>query len=285
MPVLPSYVSGSWVTPDGDGTPVLDAVTGDEVARLSTRGIDMAAALEHGRRVGGPALRELGFGRRAALLKALGSMLREHREELYDLSLHAGSTRYDARFDVDGGIGVLLTYASKGSAHCPTVTSHHGAVEPLGKGGTFLGQHIWTPLRGVACISTRSTSRVWGPLEKLAPSLLAGVPSLVKPASQTAYITHRMVELIVESGLLPEGALQLITGSAGDLLDHLTEQDLVGFTGSAATAAKLRTHPGVVGNSVRFTAEADSLNCSILGPDAEPGTPGSTSTSRAWSPR
>ena len=274
MAVLSSYVRGRWVTPAGDGLVVSDAVTGQEVARLSTAGIDMAAALDYGRTVGGPALRTLTFHQRAALLKALASYLREHREELYALSARSGATKGDSMFDVDGGFGVLFSYASKGRRELPSDTVLlDGAIEPLGKGGTFLGQHIWTPLQGVAVQINAFNFPVWGPLEKLAPAFLAGVPSLIKPASPTAYITHRLVELIVESGLLPDGTLQLITGSAGDLLDHLTEQDLVGFTGSAGTARKLRTHPGVVANGVRFTGEADSLNCSILGPDAVPGTP------------
>lgn len=274
MAVLSSYVRGRWVTPAGDGLVVSDAVTGQEIARLSTAGIDMAAALDYGRTVGGPALRTLTFHQRAALLKALASYLREHREELYALSARSGATKGDSMFDVDGGFGVLFSYASKGRRELPSDTVLlDGAIEPLAKGGTFLGQHIWTPLQGVAVQINAFNFPVWGPMEKLAPAFLAGVPSLIKPASPTAYITHRLVELIVESGLLPDGTLQLITGSAGDLLDHLTEQDLVGFTGSAGTARKLRTHPGVVANGVRFTGEADSLNCSILGPDAVPGTP------------
>lgn len=274
MPVLPSFVSGSWTVPDGEGTPMLDAVTGVEVGRLSTTGIDLAAALEYGRQVGGPALRALTFHQRAALLKALALSLREHREQLYALSARTGATRNDSMFDVDGGIGVLLSYASKGRRELPaTGMILDGQVEPLGRGGTFLGQHIWMPLQGVAVQINAFNFPVWGPLEKFAPAFLAGVPSLIKPASQTGYVTHRLVELIVESGLLPDGAVQLIAGSAGDLLDHLTEQDLVGFTGSAATAQKLRSHPVVVANSIRFTAEADSLNCSILGPDAVPGSP------------
>jgi oxepin-CoA hydrolase/3-oxo-5,6-dehydrosuberyl-CoA semialdehyde dehydrogenase len=254
---------------------MLDAVTGEEIARLSTAGVDMASALAHGRGVGGPALRELTFAQRAALLKALGSFLREQREELYALSARTGATLGDSKFDIDGGIGVVLTYASKGKRELPAGSSVilDGPAEPLGKGGTFLGQHIWTPLQGVAVQINAFNFPVWGPLEKFAPAFLAGVPSLIKPASPTAYLTHRLVELIVESGLLPDGSVQLIAGSPGDLFDHLTEQDLVGFTGSASTAAKLRTHPTVVANAVRFTAEADSLNCSILGPDAEPGTP------------
>jgi oxepin-CoA hydrolase / 3-oxo-5,6-dehydrosuberyl-CoA semialdehyde dehydrogenase len=274
MTLLRSYVGGAWVAPAGDGRPAFDAVTGEEVARVSSAGIDMAAALEYGRRTGGPALRELTFHQRAALLKSLGSMLREHREELYALSARAGSTLYDARFDVDGGLGVLLSYASKARRELPNDTVYtEGAAEPLGRGGQFLGQHILTPLHGVAVQINAFNFPVWGPLEKFAPAFIAGMPSLVKPASQTAYLTARLVELIAASGLLPDGSLQLVCGGAGDLLDHLGEQDLVAFTGSAATARTLRAHPAVVARSVRFNAEADSLNCSILGPDAGPGTP------------
>jgi oxepin-CoA hydrolase/3-oxo-5,6-dehydrosuberyl-CoA semialdehyde dehydrogenase len=274
MPLLRSYVAGSWFTPAEQGAPLHDAVTGDELARVSSAGVDFAAALEYGRRVGGPALRELTFHQRAALLKAVGSLLRENRDELYALSTRTGATRADAKFDVDGGFGVLLGYASKARRELPNEPVYvEGAVEPLSKGGTFVGQHILTSLRGVAVQINAFNFPVWGPLEKFAPAFLAGVPSLVKPASQTAYLTARVVELIVESGLLPEGTVQFVAGSAGDLLDHLNEQDLVSFTGSASTAAKLRTHPTIVSRAVRFNAEADSLNCSILGPDAGPGTP------------
>ena len=273
MALLRSYVGGDWVVPDGDGRPVFDAVTGEEIARVSSAGIDMAAALGYGRATGGPTLRELTFHQRAALLKSLGAALREHRDELYALSARAGSTLYDARFDVDGGIGVLLSYASKARRELPNDTVYvEGAAEPLGKGGQFLGQHILTPLRGVAVQINAFNFPVWGPLEKFAPAFIAGMPSLVKPASQTAYLTARLVELMTGSGLLPEGSLQLVCGGAGDLLDHVSEQDLVAFTGSAATARMLRAHPAVVARSVRFNAEADSLNCSILGPDAGPGT-------------
>jgi oxepin-CoA hydrolase/3-oxo-5,6-dehydrosuberyl-CoA semialdehyde dehydrogenase len=273
MPVLHSYVSGQWTAP-ADGRPVLDAVTGDEVARISSAGIDMGAALDYGRRVGGPALRALTFHDRAALAKAAGSMLREHREELYALSARTGATLGDSKFDIDGGIGVLLGYASKARRELPNDTVYpEGAVEPLGRGGQFVGQHILTSRHGVAVQINAFNFPVWGPLEKLAPALIAGVPTLIKPASQTAYLTARLVELIIGSGILPEGALQLVCGSAGDLLDHLGEQDLLGFTGSASTARQLRAHPNVAARSVRFNAEADSLNCSILGPDATPGTP------------
>ncbi|HUA30048.1 MAG TPA: phenylacetic acid degradation bifunctional protein PaaZ [Streptosporangiaceae bacterium] len=273
MVVLRSYVGGRWQAPD-DGRPILDAVTGAEVVRVSSDGVDMAAALEYGRAVGGPALRALTFHERAALAKAVGGMLREHREELYALSARAGSTLNDSKFDVDGGIGALLGYASKAKRELPNEHVYvEGPVEPLGRGGQFIGQHVLTPLLGVAVQINAFNFPVWGPLEKLAPALIAGVPSLIKPASQTAYLTERLVELIIESGLLPDGALQLVCGGAGDLLDHLTEQDLLGFTGSASTARMLRVHPAVAGRSVRFNAEADSLNCSILGPDAGPGTP------------
>src|SRR6266516_8202041 len=222
MALLRSYVGGAWVTPAGDGRPAFDAVTGEEVARVSSAGIDMAAALEYGRRTGGPALRALTFHQRAALLKSLGAALREHREELYALSARAGSTLYDARFDVDGGIGVLLSYASRARRELPDDTVYvEGAAEPLGKGGQFLGQHICVPLHGVAVQINAFNFPVWGQLEKLAPAFLAGVPSVIKPASATAYLTHRLVELIAESGLLPAGSVQLICGGAGDLLDHL----------------------------------------------------------------
>jgi oxepin-CoA hydrolase / 3-oxo-5,6-dehydrosuberyl-CoA semialdehyde dehydrogenase len=273
MSILRSYTEGQWRTPSDEGVPLRDAVTGDEVARISSAGIDMAGALRYGRSVGGPALRELTFHQRAALLKSLGSHLREYRPELYELSARTGATRGDSKFDVDGGIGVLASYASKGRRELPNDTVYiDGAVEPLGKSGSFVGQHIATPLHGVAVQINAFNFPVWGPLEKLAPAFIAGVPSLIKPASQTAYLTARLVEAIVASGLLPDGSIQLICGGAGDLLDHLTEQDLVSFTGSASTARRLRTHPVVVANAVRFNAEADSLNLSALGPDAAAGS-------------
>jgi oxepin-CoA hydrolase / 3-oxo-5,6-dehydrosuberyl-CoA semialdehyde dehydrogenase len=271
--MLRNYVGGRWHTASVEGTPLYDAVTGEEVARISSDGVDVAAALDYGRRVGGPGLRELTFHQRAALLKALGSHLREHRDELYALSAKTGATLGDSKFDVDGGIGVLFAYSSKGRRELPNDTVYvDGGGEPLSKSGAFVGQHIATPLRGVAVQINAFNFPVWGPLEKFAPAFLAGVPSLVKPASQTAYLSEKLVELMVGSGLLPEGSLQLVCGSAGDLLDHVTGQDLVSFTGSASTAQKLRAHPVIVRNSVRFNAEADSLNCSILGPDATAGT-------------
>jgi oxepin-CoA hydrolase / 3-oxo-5,6-dehydrosuberyl-CoA semialdehyde dehydrogenase len=273
MVVLRSYVNGSWFTPTGEGAPLYDAVTGDEVARISSAGIDMAAALEYGRQVGGPAIRQLTFHERASALKSLAGALRGHRDELYQLSAHTGATRRDGVFDVDGGLGVLFSYSSKGRRELPNDTIYvEGPVEPLGKGGQFVGQHVYTSRTGVAVQINAFNFPVWGPLEKFAPAFLAGMPSLVKPASPTAYVTERLVALILDTGLVPEGALQLVCGSARDLLDHLTEQDTVSFTGSASTAHQLRAHPMIVARSVPFTAEADSLNCSILGPDAVAGT-------------
>jgi oxepin-CoA hydrolase/3-oxo-5,6-dehydrosuberyl-CoA semialdehyde dehydrogenase len=273
MVVLRSYVNGSWFTPTGEGAPLYDAVTGDEVARISSAGIDTASALEYGRQVGGPAIRQLTFHERASALKSLAGALRGHRDELYQLSVHTGATRRDGVFDVDGGLGVLFSYSSKGRRELPNDTIYvEGPVEPLGKGGQFVGQHVYTSRTGVAVQINAFNFPVWGPLEKFAPAFLAGMPSLVKPASPTAYVTERLVALILDTGLMPEGALQLVCGSARDLLDHLTEQDTVSFTGSASTARQLRAHPNVIARSVPFTAEADSLNCSILGPDAVAGT-------------
>ena len=277
MNLLRSYVGDQWHTPAGDGTPVYDAVTGEEIARASSAGIDMAAALHHARTVGGLALRSLTFHQRAALLADLASYLRGHREELYALSARTGATLFDSKFDIDGGINVLRSYADRGQRELPSGDERlvyvEGPQENLSRDGSFLGGHICTPLLGAAVQINAYNFPVWAPLEKLAPAVLAGVPSLIKPATPTCHLTSRLIELIVQSGLLPPGSLQYICGSAGDLLDHLTAQDLVSFTGSAATAERLRTHPAVVRHSVRFNAEADSVNCSILGPDATAGTP------------
>ncbi|HXT89130.1 MAG TPA: aldehyde dehydrogenase family protein, partial [Trebonia sp.] len=212
MAVVRSYIEGRWYAPDA-GTPVYDAVTGETVAEVSSEGIDFGAALAYGRQVGGPALRELTFHERAELAKAVGQLLRKHRDELYELSYRTGATLYDSKFDIDGGIGVLLSYASKAKRELPNDrVIVEGPPEQLGKEGDFLGQHLLTPRHGVAVQVNAFNFPVWGPLEKLAPALIAGVPSLIKPATQTSYLTARMVELLIDGEILPDGALQLVCG-------------------------------------------------------------------------
>ncbi|WP_140849232.1 phenylacetic acid degradation bifunctional protein PaaZ [Paracoccus sp. FO-3] len=271
---LESYVCGCWTPGSQPGQTLLDAATGEPVAVIDSTGIDFAAALAHGREAAGPRLRAMSFHERAGMLKALGLALMAQKEEFYAESLHTGATRTDGWVDIEGGIGTMLTFASKARRELPNArVLTDGDVEPLSKDGSFSAQHILTPLHGVAVHINAFNFPIWGMLEKIAPTLLAGMPCLVKPASQTAYLTELMVRRIVETGILPEGALQLICGSVGDLLDHVTEQDAVTFTGSAWTGRKLKTHPAVIANSVRFTMEADSLNAAILGPDAVAGTP------------
>ncbi|GAA2153374.1 phenylacetic acid degradation bifunctional protein PaaZ [Actinomadura napierensis] len=272
--LLESYAAGRWFRDAGDGEPLLDAATGEEVARFSRRGPDVAAMVRHGREVGGPALRALTFHERAALLKALAKHLMAGKEELYALSVRTGATARDTAVDVDGGIGTLFSYASKGVRELPNHTVVlDGGVERLGKGGTFVGQHLYASRPGVAVQINAFNFPVWGMLEKLAPAFLAGLPSIVKPAGQTAYLTELAVRQIVESQILPEGALQLLAAGPDGLLDALTVQDSVAFTGSARTAGILRRHPNVLDGSVALGVEADSLNCSILGPDVRPDDP------------
>jgi oxepin-CoA hydrolase/3-oxo-5,6-dehydrosuberyl-CoA semialdehyde dehydrogenase len=271
--MLQSYLVGDWYSAPDDGRALLDASTGDEVARISGQAVDYAAALEYARTIGGPALRKLTFHQRAGLLKALGKHLTERVPEFHELSTRTGATARDSTFDVDGGISVLFVYGSKGTRELPD--GHvlpDGDIELIGKGGTFGVRHVHVPVRGAAVQINAFNFPVWGMLEKLAPAVLAGVPSVVKPASQTAYLTERVFREVVESGLLPEGSVQLACARPDGLLDALTGQDLLSVTGSAATARSLRTHPAVAGSAVRFNAEADSLNCSILGPDAVAGT-------------
>ena len=271
--LLESHVAGRWRTPEDEGTPLLDAATGDEVARLSTRPVPAGEALRHARAVGGPALRALTFPERAALLKAVGTHLIAVKDDFLELSYATGATRRDAAIDLDGGFGTLLAYASRGRRELPGGTVLvDGPVEQLGRGGTFVGRHVMTPLRGAAVQVNAYNFPVWGMLEKLAPALLAGVPSVVKPAPQTAYLTEAVVRSVVDAGLLPDGVLQLLVGGVEGLLDELDGQDLLSVTGSAQTARRLRAHPAVVERGVRFTAEADSLNGAVLGLDAGPGT-------------
>lgn len=270
---LQSYIEGAWRKGNGEGRPVLDAATGAVHALIGAEGLDMAAALDWGRAVGGPALRRYTTHERAMMLKAVGQKLMEQKADFHAESLHTGATPRDALPDIEGGIGTLLTFASKARKELPNArVIPEGPVEVLSKDGSFVGQHVLTPMLGVAVHINAFNFPVWGMLEKIAPALIAGMPCLVKPASGTAYLTELVVRRILDMGILPEGALQVLCGSVGDLLDHVTEQDVVTFTGSAATGRKLRSHPAIVQNSVRFTMEADSLNASILAPDAGPGT-------------
>ncbi|WP_299130177.1 phenylacetic acid degradation bifunctional protein PaaZ [uncultured Amaricoccus sp.] len=270
---LESYLGGQWVKGQGKGQTLLDASTGAPVARIDSTGADFAGALDHGREAGRK-LRKLSFHERALMLKALGQFLMANKEEFYAESFATGATRADSWIDIEGGAGTLLSYASKARRELPnTRVLIDGDVEVLSRDSTFSAQHILTPLEGVAIHINAFNFPVWGMLEKVAPTFIAGMPSIVKPASQTAYLTELVVRRIVESGILPEGAIQLIAGSTGDLLDHVTGQDVVTFTGSAWTGRKLRSGAAIVENSTRFTMEADSLNAAILGPDAAPGTP------------
>ncbi|MEO7761768.1 MAG: phenylacetic acid degradation bifunctional protein PaaZ [Casimicrobiaceae bacterium] len=270
---LQSYGNGHWHTSAPGGALVLNAITGEAVAEVSSEGLDFGAMLDYGRRLGGPALRTLTFHQRALMLKALGQKLLEHKDEFYALSHATGATRTDSWIDIEGGIGTLFAYSSKGRRELPNAKFQlDGDPEALSKNGTFVGQHICVSREGVAVHINAFNFPCWGMLEKLAPSLLAGVPSIIKPASQTSYLTELMFRRMIESEVLPEGALQLICGSVGDLFEHLGGQDAVTFTGSASTGRRLKAQRTIIDNAVRFTMEADSLNASILGPDAIPGT-------------
>jgi oxepin-CoA hydrolase / 3-oxo-5,6-dehydrosuberyl-CoA semialdehyde dehydrogenase len=270
---LQSYVRGTWQSGRGGGVAMRDATTGEVIAEASSTGVDFAGVLTHAREVGGPALRALTFHERAALLKAMAKRLSELKEEFYALSYRTGATKNDSLIDIDGGIGTAFVFASKGSRELPNARVYvDGDVEPLSKGGTFVGQHVYVSREGAAVHINAFNFPVWGMLEKFAPTFLAGMPSIVKPATATAYLTELVVRRIIESKILPEGALQLVCGGVGDLFDHLTCQDTVCFTGSAHTAARLRVHPTIVRNAVPFIAETDSLNSSILALDSGPGS-------------
>jgi oxepin-CoA hydrolase/3-oxo-5,6-dehydrosuberyl-CoA semialdehyde dehydrogenase len=272
--MLASYVAGAWYTAPDAGTAVADASTGEIVARVSSTGLDTRTLVDHARHVGGPALRKLTFHERAAALKTLATYLDANKAAYAELSLSTGATRRDGAGDIDGGIGTVFAFSSRAKRELPDgFLIADGDAEPIGKGGTFTGQHVYASLRGVALQVNAFNFPVWGMLEKLAPAVLAGVPTIVKPATQTAYLTAAVVRDIIESGALPDGSVQLVCGSTGDLLEHLGGEDVIAFTGSASTAAVLRANDAVTARAARFTAETDSLNCSILGPDAVAGTP------------
>ncbi len=277
-PLVPSYVQGSWWTPDAaaatKATIVRDASTGEPVAAVTTEGLDLGGALHYARTVGQASLGALTFHQRAVLLKQMATVLTERKDELYAISTQTGATKNDSWVDIDGGIGVLFTYSSKGRRELPNAKVYvDGPVEALSKDGSFIGQHIYTRLPGVAVQINAFNFPVWGALEKFAPAFLAGMPTLVKPATPSGYLAEAMVRILVESGLLPEGSLQLVSGSVPTLFDHLRLGDLVAFTGSASTAERLRSHESVQTGGVVFSSETDSINASVLGPDAVAGTP------------
>jgi len=274
--MLESYVAGQWWAPQDDAGAAIvrDASTGEAVTKVSAAGLDLAGALEYARTVGQASLGRLTFHQRALLLKEFAQLLTARKDELYALSSRTGATKNDSMVDIDGGIGVLFTYASKGRRELPNTQVYvDGAVESLSKDGTFLARHIYSRLPGVAVQINAFNFPVWGSLEKFAPAFLAGVPSLVKPATPTGYLAEAFVRILVESGRLPEGSLQLVSGSVPDLFEHLRLGDLVAFTGSASTAERLRSHEAVRTGGVRFTNETDSINASVLGEAAVEGTP------------
>ena len=265
-----SYAAGKWIPPGSDARAIHSAVDGNSIARAGNGAVNIAAMLDHARDSGGRALRAGTFHDRARLLKQLALYLGERKEALYELSYHSGTTRADAAIDIEGGIGTLFVYASKGRREMPdTRTFLDGEMENLSRNGSFVGQHICLPKHGVGVHINAFNFPVWGMLEKLSQSLLAGVPAIVKPATATSYITEACFRMMIESGIFPEGSFQLIAGSTGDLLDQLGSQDLVSFTGSANTAFKLRSTSNLLRRSVPFIAEQDSLNATVLGPDAD----------------
>src|SRR5437868_2410373 len=269
---LLNYERDRWVVGDG-AVEIPSAIDGAPVATTGSGGLDFGGMLRHAREIGGPALRRLTFHERARMLKALGLAIMARKEELYELNYLTGATRKDGWIDIEGGAGTLFSFSSKGRRELPDAhVLLDGQLEGLSKQGTFVGQHIYTPLQGAAVHINAFNFPVWGMLEKLAPTLLAGVPAIVKPATVTSYLTEAVFHAMIESGIFPRGAIQLVCGSAGDLIDQLDCQCAVAFTGSAHTGRMLKASVSIVENSVRFNQEADSLNFSMLAPDAAPGT-------------
>ena len=270
---LENYISGKWVTGDGEGQLLYDAVTAEPIAAATTKGLDFASILAYGRETGNPALRRLSFHERGRMLKALALYLMEQKEKFYQVSYHTGATRADSWIDIEGGIGNLFANASLRRKFPDLPYCTDGDPVGLSKGGSFMGHHLLVPKEGVAVHINAYNFPVWGMLEKCAVNWLAGVPAVVKPASITSYLTEAVVKSIIASGILPEGALQLICGSAGDLLDHVTAQDVVTFTGSKSTGLMLKSQKRILEEAVPFNMEADSLNSIVLGKDVTPDSP------------
>ena len=274
MQQLHSYLSGAWVYGQGEAREIRHAVTGEALYQVCTDGLPLAASLDYARSRGGPALAHMTFQQRAQMLKAVAKHLLAHKEALYQISYQTGATRSDGWVDIEGGIATLFAYAGMAGRDLPDDTLWpEDEPIPLSKQGGFAARHVLTSKSGVAVHINAFNFPCWGMLEKLAPTWLAGMPAIVKPATATAQLTQAMVKMIVDSGLVPEGAISLICGGAGDLLDHLDSQDVVTFTGSARTGQQLRVHPNLVAKSIPFTMEADSLNCCVLGDDVTPAQP------------
>jgi 3,4-dehydroadipyl-CoA semialdehyde dehydrogenase len=270
---LQNYVRGEWIEGSGPGDPLVDPVTGEELARASTQGIDVAAALDFARSRGQDALGKLTYEQRAELLGKIADVLAANRAEYFRISqLNSGATEADASFDVDGGVYTMKYYAKVGRSLGAGKRLKEGAQIPLSKTGVFAGQHFLMPVRGAAVFINAFNFPAWGFCEKAAPALLSGVPIVVKPASSTAWLTQKMVADIVAAGILPAGAISILCGSARELLDEVREEDVISFTGSAQNAGRIRSHANVLKRSVRVNAEADSINSTLLGPDAAPGS-------------
>ncbi|MGK5486480.1 phenylacetic acid degradation bifunctional protein PaaZ, partial [Klebsiella pneumoniae] len=274
MQQLASYLSGAWQTGRGRARTIHHAITGAALWEVTSEGLDMAQARRFAIERGGKALQAMTFIERSAMLKAVAKHLLEQKDQFYAISAQTGATRADSWVDIEGGIGTLFTYAGLGSRELPDdILWPEDELIPLSKQGGFAARHVLTSKSGVAVHINAFNFPCWGMLEKLAPTWLAGMPAIIKPATATAQLTQAMVKAIVDSGLVPEGAISLICGGAGDLLDHLDSQDVVTFTGSAATGQQLRAHPNLVAKSIPFTMEADSLNCCVLGEDVTPEQP------------
>jgi oxepin-CoA hydrolase / 3-oxo-5,6-dehydrosuberyl-CoA semialdehyde dehydrogenase len=269
---LQHYISGQWITGDGEGQPLYDAVTGETIAYATSKGLDFAAILKYGREVGNTSLRKLTFHERGRMLKALALYLLEQKEKFYQISYHTGATKADSWIDIEGGIGNLFANASLRRKFPDLPYCTDGDPVGLSKAGSFMGHHLLVPKEGVAVHINAYNFPVWGMLEKCAVNWLAGVPAVVKPATITSYLTEAVVKEIIVSKILPDGALQLICGSAGDLLDHVTAQDVITFTGSKSTGLLLKSHKRILEESVPFNMEADSLNALVLGKDVAPGS-------------
>ncbi|MEO6820700.1 MAG: phenylacetic acid degradation bifunctional protein PaaZ [Ginsengibacter sp.] len=270
---LGNYVVGKWIEGDGAGQELYNAVTGEVITHATTKGLDFASILDYGRKIGSPKLRKMTFQERGRMLKALALHLLEHKEKFYEISYKTGATRVDSWVDIEGGIGNLFSNASLRRRLPDEIFTLDGENIGLSKGGTFAAQHLLLPKEGVALHINAFNFPVWGMLEKIAVNLLAGVAAVVKPASITSYLTEAVVREIIASNILPEGALQLICGSAGDIIDHTTSQDVITFTGSATTGLMLKSNPNVLRENVPFNLEADSLNCIVLGDDVSPDMP------------